>query len=77
MFRVPKADGDSQTEQHQSPVDFRDVDLTTDFRRRVYYLDPRKATQCTALLDDGEGAGDDSLTSHHCSKNGDCKNRPP
>ncbi|GER35762.1 nucleoside diphosphate kinase, partial [Striga asiatica] len=65
VCRVPKSNSNSQTEDHQSPVDFGNVNLAAHFRRSVNNFDPREAAECTTLLNYGKSPGYNGLASHN------------
>jgi hypothetical protein len=62
---VSETNSYSNAEDHEQPIDLRDVYLPMDFLRCMYYFYSREAAQGLALIDDRECSADDCLTSHH------------
>lgn len=71
VFGVPKSNGHSNAEDHEQPIDLRNVYLAMNFLRCVYNFYSRKAAQGLALIDDWECSADDRLTSNYRSQ--DCQ----
>lgn len=65
VLGVSETNGDSNAEDHEDPVDLRDVYLAMNIVRRVHDFHSGKATQRLALVDDGEGSADDGLAADH------------
>lgn len=76
MLGVSETDGDGDAEDHEHPVDLRDVDLAMDLVGGVNHFDSGEAAECLALAYDGEGAAYDSLAPNHGCKYGDYEHRP-
>ena len=65
VLGVTETNSDSNAEDHEDPVDLRDVYLSMNFVRRVHDFHPGEAAQRLALADDGERAADDGLAADH------------
>jgi hypothetical protein len=77
VLGVAEPDGDGDAEDHEQPVDLRDVDLAVDLLGRVHDLHSREAAERLALVDNGERPADDRLASDHRSQDRQHQYRPP
>lgn len=76
MSSVLEENGDSEGEDHDNPVDLRNVDLAKNPSWFVNNLHPREASQCIALFDNRERSKYDCLACDHCSQHSHHQNRP-
>lgn len=77
VFCVSKSDGHGNTEDHENPIDLRNINLAMYLVRSVNDLDSWEATKWLALVNDRKCSADDRLASHYRSKNRYYKHRPP